>query len=135
MQREAVRCMRCASQFSPFLHFHLFSFFDIAIGQIYSFFSFTFSPFPHIAIGKIVSLSHFLLFLTLQLVEFVHFKIFSFFLTLQLVKSDAVKCMSAPSPITISPHHPTHCMVRGDNHRFVFQPSALSILLCIDVVF
>ena len=55
--------------------------------------------------------------------------------TLQLVKPDAVKCMSAPSPITISLRHPAHCTVDGDNHRFVFHSSALSIPLFYSVVF
>ena len=79
---------------------------------------------------EIATTSHFILF-------YFHFPFP--FSTLQLVKPDAVKCMSAPSPITISLRHPAHCTVDGDNHRFVFHSSALSIplflLCCIPVYF
>ena len=48
--------------------------------------------------------------------------------------SNQIRCkMHEPSlPYHNFPHHPAHCMVRGDNHRFVFRPfySTLCVAPC-----
>ena len=82
----------------------------------------------------VVSFSLFFYFHPLQLVKLdpvVSLSLFFFFcIAIGQIRS-AVKCMSPPLfslPYHNFPHHPTHCMVRGDNHRFVFNSSSLSTL-------